>query len=226
MAPSSCPYNGVIFDLEGTLVDFQWKIGEAVAKVKDQIRGWGWTAPLLNLTDYAELYNEGIRHAPDAEAEERFLKVVDTIYDEYDRDALTRWDAQPSAKVLLSSLKAAGIPVALCSNVGRKAMDGILLLMGWNQAFNVTVSRDEVRFLKPDPEGLTKTIERLGLAPREVIFIGDSRTDIRTAKKAGCSVAVAAQGENTRKEMEPLHPDHLLASLHPLMDILKLSKSS
>ncbi|RTZ92361.1 MAG: hypothetical protein DSY91_03710 [Deltaproteobacteria bacterium] len=216
------PYAGVIFDLEGTLVDFQWKIGEAVAKVKEEIREWGWTTPLLDLSDYAELYNEGIHHAPNKEEEKRFLNTVDTIYDEYDKDALTRWGPQPGAKKLLTALKAADIPIALCSNVGRKAMDGILLLMGWKRFFRITLSRDEVRFLKPEPEGLEKTISMLGLTPDKVIFIGDSRTDIRTAKKVGCHVAVAAQGENTRREMEPLGPDHLLASLEPLIEILKL----
>ncbi len=216
--------SGVIFDLEGTIVDFQWKIPEAVSQVKKEIRKWDWASPLLGSTDYAQLYNEGIRLAPNAVEEKRFLNLVNAVYDEYDKDALSRWGPQPGAKELLSALKAAGTPIALCSNVGRKAMEGILLLMGWNRTFNVTVSRDEVRFLKPDPEGLTKTIERLGLAPGEVLFIGDSRTDIRTAKKVGCPVAVAAQGENTRKEMEPLRPDHLLASLHPLIEILKLSK--
>ena len=223
MNPIQRPYAGVVFDLEGTLVDFQWKIGEAVAKVKDEIREWDWTSPLLDLSDYAELYNEGIHHAPDASEEKRFLEVVDRIYDEYDKDALTRWGAQPGAGKLLSALKAAGTPVALCSNVGRKAMDGILLLMGWTHIFSVTLSRDEVRFLKPEPEGLRKVIELLGFSPRDVLFIGDSRTDIRTAKKVGCSVAVAAQGENTRKEMEPLKPDHLLTSLEPLRKMLKLS---
>lgn len=222
MPTAAGPYRGVIFDLEGTLVDFQWKIGEAVARVKEEIGGWGWTAPLLGISDYAELYNTGIRAAPNPEEENRFLKVVDDIYDTYDKDALTRWGAQPGAGDLLAALKDRGIPIALCSNVGRKAMDGILLLMGWDRMFPVTLSRDEVRFLKPEPEGLERAIGLLGLAPPDVLFIGDSRTDIRTAKKAGCHVAVAAQGENTRREMEPLHPDHLLPSLEPLMEILGL----
>ncbi len=223
MSEQEQPYAGVIFDLEGTLVDFQWKIGEAVAKVKKEIEEWGWTFPLLGIFDYAELYNEGIHHAPNESEEKRFLEVVDRIYDEYDKDALTRWNAQPSADALLKALKETGTPVALCSNVGRKAMDGILLLMGWKRIFDITLSRDEVRFLKPEPEGLQRTIEMLKLTPDKVLFIGDSRTDIRTAKKVGCAVAVAAQGENTRREMEPLEPNHLLASLKPLMKILELS---
>ena len=222
MDPTERPYAGVIFDLEGTLVDFQWKIDEAVAKVKGEIRTWGWTSPLLGISDYAELYNTGIRLAPGKPEERHFLEVVDRIYDEYDKDALTRWGPQPGARELLAALKAAHVPIALCSNVGRKAMDGILLLLGWDRIFDITLSRDDVRFLKPEPEGLRRTIEGLNLAPDRVIFIGDSRTDIRTAKKVGCHVAVAAQGENTRKEMEPLEPDHLLASLEPLMKILKL----
>ncbi len=214
--------SGVIFDLEGTIVDFQWKIPKAVSQVKKEIRKWDWASPLLGITDYAQLYNEGIRLAPNAVEEKRFLNLIDAVYDEYDKDALTRWRPQSGAQELLETLKSREIPIALCSNVGRKAMDGILLLLGWNQIFDVTLSRDEVKFLKPDPEGLKRTIHLLGLEPSKVLFIGDSRTDIRTAKKVGCPVAVAAQGENTRKEMEPLQPDHLLASLHPLMEILKL----
>jgi len=215
--------SGVIFDLEGTIVNFQWKIPEAVSRVKEVIKEWEWTSKLLDISDYAELYNEGIRLAPNTEEERRFLKVADKVYDEYDKDALTRWAPQPGARPLLEALSKSQTPVALCSNVGRKAMDGILLLLGWEKVFSITLSRDDVRFLKPDPEGLERTIHLLGLEPSRVIFIGDSRTDILTAKKAGCRVAVAAKGENTRKELAPLRPDHLLPSLEPLIEILNLN---
>ena len=217
--------SGVIFDLEGTIVDFQWKISEAVSRVKEVIKGWGWTSRLLNISDYAELYNEGIRRAPNAEEERRFLNVADKVYDEYDKDALTRWAPQPGARQLLEALSKSQTPIALCSNVGRKAMDSILLLLGWNKVFSTTLSRNDVRFLKPDPEGLKRTIHLLGLEPSKVIFIGDSRTDILTAKNVRCHVAVAARGENTRKETEPLAPDYLLASLEPLIEILKVDEA-
>jgi len=216
---------GVIFDLEGTLVDFQWKIAEAVAEVKEKIGEWSWTAPLADIRDYAQLYNTGIKIAPGPGEKTRFLTVINEIYDTYDKDALTRWEPQPFARELLEALKAKQTPIALCSNVGRKAMDGVLLLYGWNRRFDVSLSRNEVRFLKPEPEGLERTIELLRLSPKEVLFIGDSQTDIRAARKVGCHVAVAAQGESTRRELATLEPDHLLASLEPLMGILKVDEA-
>jgi len=68
-------------------------------------------------------------------------------------------------------------------------MDGVLLLYGWNRRFDVSLSRNEVRFLKPEPEGLERTIELLRLSPKEVLFIGDSQTDIRAARKTQAAVA-------------------------------------
>jgi len=214
------PPSGVIFDLEGTLVDFQWKITEAVAEVKGKIKEWEWTTPLADIRDYAQLFNTGIRIAPGAEEKARFLDLINEIYDTYDKDALTRWRPQPGADPLLKHLSEKQVPLAVCSNVGRKAMQGILALLGWEKIFRTVITRDDVVFLKPETEGLLKTAGILGLALSSIIFIGDSRTDFLTAREAGCSVIIVARGENTRKELEPLHPNYLFSSMDECRTVL------
>jgi phosphoglycolate phosphatase len=52
--------------------------------------------------------------------------------------------------------------------------------------FTVVIGGDDVQNKKPHPEPLLLVAEKLGLAPAELLFVGDSRNDIQAAKAAGC----------------------------------------
>ena len=64
----------------------------------------------------------------------------------------------------------------------------LLEALGVAPLFGAICGRDSFPYTKPDPRHLTGTIERAGGDPRHAIMVGDSRTDIDTARNAGLPV--------------------------------------
>jgi phosphoglycolate phosphatase len=100
----------------------------------------------------------------------------------------------PGVVEALGTLSTAGCALAVCTNkVERHA---VMLLEALDAAprFAVITGRDTFAFHKPDPRHLTETITRAGADPRRAVMVGDSRTDIDTAKAAGIPVIAVPFG--------------------------------
>jgi len=67
------------------------------------------------------------------------------------------------------------------------------------QYFDVIVGGEDVAAHKPDPEGLLKAISMVGCQKEEVLFVGDSTVDARTAKNAGVDFVAVLTGDNRGK---------------------------
>jgi len=217
----------VIFDFEGTLVDFQWRLKAALDELHSRLEPLlakaGIAPAALSGLDYCRLYNFLGAKIPDPALRRETLALVDEVFDRFDADAADRWRLNPGARELLAFLKDSGFSLALDSNVGRKALDRMLEKLALGAFFPVTVSRDEVFRLKPDPEGIGRIRAFFGreLSPAApALLVGDSVTDIETARAAGISVAVITNGEDRTARLKAHAPDHLVASLSELATIL------
>lgn len=71
--------------------------------------------------------------------------------------------------------------------------------------FAAICGQDTFAFRKPDPRHLVETIKRAGGDPAQALMVGDSRTDIDTAKAAGIPVVAVDFGYTDRhvREFEP-----------------------
>ncbi|MCZ2290950.1 MAG: HAD-IA family hydrolase [Burkholderiales bacterium] len=199
----------VIFDHEGTLVDFQWRLEEAEAELRAAYAALGYGTS----GSYAELWNAAARVAVDPEALARLRIVLTPIYDRWDADALQRWSLRPGAAAVLERLGAAGTRCALVSNCGRQAVSGLLGRFGIEHWLGQTVCREDVRFLKPDPEGIRRVLEAIGTELQQALFVGDSLTDVRAARAAGVRVAIIRGGECDEADFAALPPDHWISRL-------------
>lgn len=195
-------YNAVIFDFEGTLVNFAWDKENAVREIRKLLSINGISVD----GSYAELYNFVAMNHP-------YLKrEVDTIYDKYDRKALKRWELKGETSVVLSS-----IPVrkAVVSNVGGDMLRRLLNDYGILRYFSFVAGRKDIELLKPSDVGLRYAIDRLGVSKNETLFVGDSISDVLACRKAGVDIAVV-EGENKTEELDANY------KLSSLSDILSL----
>ena len=62
------------------------------------------------------------------------------------------------------------------------------------------VGSDSVQAEKPDPKGLLKVLEDLNLKKEEVLYIGDSIVDAKTAENAGVKFAAVLTGTTSKEE--------------------------
>jgi len=199
----------VIFDFEGTLVDFQWRLAEAEAQLRQACTALGFAAA----GNYAELWNAAADTlAPQGRIDE-LRQALGPIYDRWDADALARWSPRPGARDLLRRLDEAGIGAAIVSNIGRAALNGALGRFGFERRFAPVVSRDDVTFMKPRTEGTLRALAELEAAPEATLFVGDSRADVLAARAAGVRVAIVRNGECDESAFADLPPDRFVSRL-------------
>lgn len=85
----------------------------------------------------------------------------------------------------LSRLKKEGIKMAVCSNSIRETLDLMLTRADLQRFFEFTLSNQDVKTPKPDPEIYTKAIERIGLPPDQCMIVEDNQNGIKAAKASG-----------------------------------------
>jgi phosphoglycolate phosphatase len=201
----------VLFDFEGTLVDTQWNLKEAVQETLKRLNALGLPVERLQGKKYSLLKNEAIAIAPEiGRSPDQVRKEIDTIYDRFDEDALSRWSLRPQAKDFLYFLKTSDIQTGLVSNVGAKALEEAILKLGLSSFLNIMVSRNDVQHLKPDGEGIRLALNRLGVPGGKALFVGDSMDDIQAAKEVGLKVVMMMGGANPISDLLSGGPDFLL----------------
>jgi phosphoglycolate phosphatase len=216
----------VLFDFEGTLVDFQWNLKGVVQETLERLNTLGFPADRLQGKKYSLLKNEAttiaseIGQSPDPVKEE-----IDAIYDRYDSDALSRWSLRPRARDFLNFLKTYDLQTGLVSNVGKKALEEAIKKLGLSSLLNIIVSRNDVQHLKPNGEGIRLALNRLRVSGEKALFVGDSTDDIQAAKEAGLKVVIITGGENPMSVVLSGGPDFLIQDYGELIVCLKEEQS-
>jgi len=98
------------------------------------------------------------------------------------------WVAYPDALPALKALRAAGIPVALVSNIGFDART-VTRALGLDEYIDAYALSYEVGRCKPDPAIFTHACRLLGVEPERTLMVGDNAVDAG-AVKAGCVTLV------------------------------------
>jgi phosphoglycolate phosphatase len=106
----------------------------------------------------------------------------------------------------LDTLSSEGFALAVCTNKPILHTRLILDHFGISGRFAAVAGRDSFPFFKPDPRHLTLTIEQAKADPARAVMIGDSRTDIATARAAGIPSICVPFGY-TDVPIETLSPD-------------------
>ena len=208
----------VIFDFEGTLVDFQWNLEGAAQETIEMLETLGFPIDRIQGCKYSTLMNEAMKIAVELRRSPYEMREkIGAIYDRYDEDALTRWNLRNGSKNILSALKTKEIKIGLVSNVGRKALEKALLKLDLRPIFTVVVSRNDVQYLKPSGEGLILALSRLPVIKGKTLYVGDSLDDIQAAKEAGLKVMIILGGENPKPDLLTAQPDDLINHFDELL---------
>jgi HAD superfamily hydrolase (TIGR01509 family) len=180
----------VLFDMDGTLVDTEPILGDALLAVlgelgvpASQIRvnALQGRSVAENLARLSELTSPPIR------TQELYARVNDRMLERL-RLGIT---PLPGAADLLRALRLARVACALVSSSYRAMVDAVLPSLGQAE-FAVTIAGDEVRRPKPDPESYRAAAAGLGVEPGRCVVVEDSSAGIRAGLAAGCLVVSVA----------------------------------
>jgi len=199
----------VVFDLDGTLAETAPNI---MATLNIILQQEGLAA--LPVERARELVGAGARaliergfkvsgRPLDAQRLEELFEEFLLIYAEDVASASHLYDGALDA---MDALAAAGYALAVCTNKPILHTRLILEHFGISGRFAAVAGRDSFPFHKPDPRHLTMTIETAKADKGRAVMIGDSRTDIATARAAGIPCICVPFGY-TDVPIETLEPD-------------------
>ena len=210
--------DAILFDFEGTLVDFQWQLSAAITETLEMLWQMGFAPERILSRKYSTLLSEAMQAAAEIGlSPEQVRERIGEIYDRYDEDALTRWTLRPFVLESLVAIKEKGIRTALVSNLGGKTLTAALSKFSLTNYFDIVLSRYDVKNLKPSPDGLHLALAKLGVSKDASIFIGDSLDDVNAAKAAGIRVVIITAGENATEEIQAAQPDQMIRCYKELL---------
>jgi pyrophosphatase PpaX len=113
---------------------------------------------------------------------------------------------------VLEALKNRGVKMAIVTTRSKKELLHILKMFSIESYFDAAVSRDDVKNGKPSPDPLLFALKQLGLRPDETAMVGDMPTDIEAGKRAGTKTIGLLNGI-FKKELMASNPDVSINSI-------------
>lgn len=187
---------GVVFDLDGTLIDSAADILRGMRMTLEQA-GLG-TLPEDYFPDNLHGTAEGILRSIVADMGWNVEPDYRALHQRYLGNAarinLEHTELFGGALDVLNACQAAGLPMAVCTN---KAYDGAIAAtqkFGIQDMFGFITGCDTWGVAKPSPVPLLKTIEKIGVMPEHCLYFGDTSTDAECAQAAGVRFVLFASG--------------------------------
>jgi phosphoglycolate phosphatase len=147
---------------------------------------------------------------------ERLQELFELFLDIYSGRVAEQSHLYDGVLPALDALAASGHRLAVCTNKPERHSRLLLDTLGVTARFAAIAGRDTYPFFKPDARHLTLTITAAGGDPAHAIMIGDSRTDIQTARNAGLPVICVPFGY-TDVPIETLEPDLVIPHFDDLV---------
>jgi HAD superfamily hydrolase (TIGR01509 family) len=189
---------GVIFDIDGTLLDSN----DAHARAwQDACAEFGYSVDFETIRKAIGMGSDQLLPAVcgvDSESKEG-KAISEAKEDFFKRNHLEKLRPFPNARELVKSMVDRGFPVAVASSAGKEELSVFLERIGIQDLLDSKTSADDIENSKPAPDVVLAALDKLGLEPSEAIMIGDTPYDIAAATKAGvATIAVRSGGWKDR----------------------------
>lgn len=221
------PLRAVLFDLDGTLID----------TAPDFIRIIRLMCEQANIAVPSDEHiraqvSEGARAMvnliyPDLTIDSpQLLQIRQQFLDIYAQNIAVDTCLFPDMDALLQQLEAQNIPWGIVTNKPRGLSELLLAALNLTARCEVLVCPDDVSRTKPDPEPMLLAASKLGIAPEQIIYVGDHPRDIDAGRAAGMPTVLAAYGylpPDHKDNLDAWQADHIVYHVDALRELIHQS---
>jgi len=208
----------IVFDLDGTLVDTAPDLIDTlnVVLAREGLPGMPFDAARPMIGGGARgLIERALAAEGRTEAKADVDRMFAAFIEHYAAHIADRSRPFPELEPTLDHLAALGHRLAVCTNKLEWLSTRLLNTLNLADRFAAICGQDTFGVQKPDPQVLRRTILRAGGDPAHAIMVGDSGTDVRTARAANVPV-IAVDFGYTEVPIAALRPDRIIGSYKEL----------
>lgn len=191
-------YKAIIFDWDGTLVDTCGLILKAHNHVRET-----FGVPLWTMEDFLGTASKSAREYYPEVYGERSDEAQTVLYDYVEEHHINMMKPMESAKALIDFIKnETNMQIGVVSNKRHKTLLKEAHHLGWFEDFECFVGAGIAAKDKPSADPLLMGMADISdaLTPDNVLYIGDTETDLLTAKNTGCDI-VFIQSDSPRPDL-------------------------
>jgi phosphoglycolate phosphatase len=216
------PLKGVLFDLDGTLLDTASDIahalnlalgeyGIAAFPVSEVTLMVGRGSPIL-IERATAARGRTFSDKERAAILDRFFHYYGELEEQGKSEALP----YPGAADALRRLHTAGIKVAVVTNKHHRFASALMQNLKLSPWIDLIVGGDTCERRKPDPQPLLFACASLGFTAPDALMVGDSINDVSAARAAGIPVVCVPYGYNEGRDPRTLDCDAMVETLSEL----------
>lgn len=212
-------YKGVIFDLDGTLVDTLADLAGAMNYGLKQLN-----EPVHSIEACKRMIGNGTSkfaeralRSDKQHLHDELLKLIRARYIDNCFVNTTLYDGIPKA---VEDLQKAGVRLGVVTNKNENAAILIVEHYFGVGTFDAITGVKGDKWVKPDPAGTAKTINLMGLDKSDILFIGDSDVDIATGINAGVKPVGVTWGFRSKEELIAAGADTIIDKADEIIGIV------
>lgn len=216
----------VIFDLDGTLTDFNIDYRAVRADVRSFLIKKGVPASILSTNESifemqkkVEIFLKN-NDKSEAAVKEIFTKMF-AIAEEYELEAAKGTDLLPGVTETLKTLKKMGLKMGLFTVNSERSTNYILKRFKMANFFETVIPRDSVRHIKPSSEHLEVVLKTLRVEPYEVIVVGDGINDMMCARELNAVAVGLPTGIASPKDLISSGANYIITTPTDLLTLIE-----
>jgi phosphoglycolate phosphatase len=213
---------GIIFDLDGTLVNSIEDIADSMNVVLEASN-----YPTHANETYETFIGSGIRNLvskaipASVKSGEEIDKAFAAMLEHYKDNCTTKTSVYNGVLPLLKTLNSQGVKMAILSNKA-DALTKKVVAEKLPTIFEPVVGMTTEALKKPNPEIVLTMCKNVGLDIKKTMYVGDSTIDIQTAKNAGLISVAVTWGFQSEETLLAENPDYVIETPEELLYLLDL----
>jgi HAD superfamily hydrolase (TIGR01549 family) len=220
------PVEAVIFDLDGTIVHFNLDYKTLRSEARSYLIRMNVPTSVVDVNESifemlkkAEIFLKNNGKSAEIFADVRNQALV--IAEKYEMEAASTTNLQVGANETLKELKRMKLKIGLCTTNSEKAVNYILQRFKIQDFFQVVVTRNKVKHVKPNTEQFEQALKTLSVRPKDTVIVGDSIIDMQSAKELKAIAVGFPSGVSTIEQLKNNCANYIITSLPDLPVLIK-----